>query len=29
MYKDVTEKGLKNNSISSIRLSSPAAGGTR
>jgi hypothetical protein len=29
MYKDVTEKGLKNNSISSIRLASPAAGGTR
>jgi hypothetical protein len=29
MHKDVTEKGLKNNSISSIRLASPAGGGTR
>jgi hypothetical protein len=29
MYADVTAKGLKNNSVSSIRLLSPAAGSAR
>jgi beta/gamma crystallin len=28
MYSDVTAKGIKNNSISSIRLTSPAGGST-
>jgi hypothetical protein len=29
MYADVADKGLKNNSISSVRLASPAGGSTR
>jgi hypothetical protein len=29
MYADVTAKGLKNNSISSVRLASPAGASTR
>jgi hypothetical protein len=29
MYANVADKGLKNNSISSVRLASPAGGSTR